>query len=73
MEAPKIVERHGQDVWETQAMDILRREHCMCLHCGRMKPGTPEHCQLAQAFYEICKHQGNAFIMTRCALWVINT
>lgn len=50
-------------------MDLLRKEHCMCLHCGRMKPGEPDHCQIAQSFFEICKQHGNAFIMTRCGPW----
>lgn len=69
MEIPKKVERYGKEVFETEAMDILRREHCMCLHCGNMNPGQPGHCKIATSFYEICKQHGSAFIMTRCDSW----
>lgn len=73
MEEPKLVYKYGKSVWETPAMDILRKEHCMCLHCGKMKPGEEDHCKIAQSFYKICKKQryanGNAFILTRCDSW----
>lgn len=69
MEAPVKVHKYGQDVWETPAMDKIRTEHCMCHHCWKMKPGRPDHCRIAAAFYEICKVHGNAFIMTRCDSW----
>lgn len=71
MEAPVKVERYGQEVWETKKMSGLRKEHCMCYHCGSMKPGEVDHCQIAQAFYEICKKHGNAFILTRCGSWTV--
>ena len=70
MEVPQQAERHDKMVWETPTMDALRHEHCMCLHCGALKPGTPENCPIAQKFYEICKAHGNAFILTRCEDWI---
>ena len=70
MEKPVKVERYGQEVWETPAMDMLRKEHCMCLNCARMKPGEKENCKIAQKFYKICKKYGNAFMLTRCNSWL---
>lgn len=69
MEKPQQEERYGKTVWLTPAMDTLRREHCMCLHCAEMRPGESSHCNIAQSFFEICKAHGNAFIMTRCDSW----
>jgi hypothetical protein len=71
MEMPVRMERYGKLVWETTVMDCVRRGKCMCLHCGRLKIGNPElNCKIAQAFFEICKEHGNAFIMTRCDSWI---
>lgn len=72
MEEPVKVERYGKMVWETPAMDAQRKYHCMCLNCGKMKPGKDDHCKIASAFYEICKEHGNAFILTRCDSWSKN-
>ena len=47
MEKPIKVERYKQWVWETPTMDSKRREHCMCHHCAKMKPGQPDHCKIA--------------------------
>jgi len=64
----KTVERYGKEVFESN-FDAIRRGNCMCLQCLNMKPGKPDHCSIAAAFYEICKTHGNAFIMTRCDSW----
>ena len=69
MEQPQKVERYSTKTWETPAMDTLRREHCMCLHCLKMKPGEPDHCPVAQKLYEVCKNNGMAFMVTRCKHW----
>lgn len=69
MEKPVLTEHYGIKVWETPTMDAQRREHCMCHHCANMKPGQPNHCQIAAAFYKICQEHGNAFILTRCDSW----
>ena len=69
MEQPVKVERYGKTVWETSKMDSIRKENCMCHHCNRMRPDAPDHCQIAQSFYEICLTHGNAFILTRCDSW----
>ncbi len=70
MEQPIRITRYGVEVWETPAMDAIRRENCMCHHCSRMNPDKPDHCEIAQSFYEICKQHGNALILTRCDSWV---
>jgi len=72
MEEPKREFRYGKWIWETPAMDMLRKEHCMCLHCLNLKiipHGASDNCPMADAFYEICKNHGNTFIMTRCENW----
>ena len=66
---PIQVERYGQAVWENPEVEAIRKESCMCLHCGRMKPGQPDHCLIAVSFYEICKVHGTAFILCRCDSW----
>jgi hypothetical protein len=68
-EVPRQVERYGLLVWENPTAEAIRKEECLCLNCGRMKPGQPDHCQVAAAFYEICKVNGNAFVLSRCAHW----
>jgi hypothetical protein len=69
MEAPVQVEKYGKTVWETPFMDKMRNEHCMCLNCDKLKPGEPDHCPIAQSFFEICQAHGNAMVMTRCDSW----
>jgi len=70
MEKPVRVTRYEKEVWETPAMDTLRRMHCMCLFCKRLKPMQEDNCKIAQSFFDICKENGNAMIMTRCPIWV---
>ena len=70
MDTPWYVIRHGHAVWET-LFDMYRGNECMCFHCKNFKPNTPlEHCTIAADLYEICKEEGNAFIMTRCVRWM---
>jgi hypothetical protein len=69
MEEPKQVTRFNQRVWETPAMDILRREHCMCLHCKHLTRISGKNCDIAEYIYTMCEQHGNAFIMTRCDTW----
>ena len=66
---PVQVVRHEQMVWENPTAEAIRRAECLCHHCDRMRPGTPEHCSLAQQFYEICKAHGTAFVLSRCDSW----
>lgn len=65
MEAPERVQRYDKVVWETPAMDKLRREHCMCLHCAALRG-----CAVATELYGLCKGHGIALMVTRCAGWV---
>ena len=57
---PEQVERHGMLVWENGTAEAVRKEECLCLHCASMRPGSQEHCPIAQEFYEICKVYGTA-------------
>jgi hypothetical protein len=68
----RLVERYGQLVWENEEFEDQRTGNCMCHFCARMKPGDPDHCEIAAAFYAVCKEHGCAFILTRCAKWVDN-
>jgi len=70
MEQPVLVNRYGKEVFETPTMDQMRKEHCMCLNCGHMKPSEAGHCEIASRFFEICKEHGTAFILTRCDSWL---
>lgn len=70
MQRPKLKWRHDRTTMENEEMEALRKENCMCLHCRKMRPGQPGHCQLAAAFFKICKRGNNAFIMTRCKDWM---
>ena len=66
---PEQVERYGMLVWENGTAEAVRKEECLCLHCASMRPGSQEHCLVAQQFYEICKTYGTAFVLSRCAGW----
>ena len=68
-DAIKHVERYGEMVWENTNTEKYRKSECMCLKCGNMKPRSPDHCKIASEFYQICKKNGCAFIMTRCGSW----
>ena len=66
---PVQVVRHEQTVWENPTAEAIRVAECLCHHCDRMRPGTPEHCSIAQRFYEICKAHGTAFVLSGCDSW----
>ena len=66
---PEQVERHGMLVWKNGTAEAVRKEECLCLHCDSMRPGSQEHCPIAQEFYEICKVDGTALMLSRCAVW----
>ena len=63
------VERYGKMVWENQEFEAMRKENCMCLTCGKLKPGKSTNCGIARQFYKICVEHGCAFILTRCEDW----
>ena len=64
MENPTKVTRYGAEVWENAKMDALRKEECLCLHCGNMKT-----CPTAKALYEIGCTRNLAMAITRCPAW----
>ena len=66
---PIHVERHGQHTWENPTLEAIRREECMCWHCARMKPGSPDHCPIAASLYAICVEHAVATPVSRCGSW----
>lgn len=66
---PKKEIHFGAEVWVNPTTELLRPKECLCLNCGNFNPGQPDHCAIAQAFYEICLKEGVALMVTRCLLW----
>lgn len=66
-------EHYGRNVWTNRLMDEARREHCLCLNCARMKPGEPDHCEIAQDLYAVSKTHDTAMMITRCPDWTPKT
>ena len=66
---PKQEAHYGQTVWVNPTTEPLRREECLCLNCDRLKPGQPDNCPVAQAFYEACVKGNVALAVTRCPEW----
>lgn len=67
---PQKVVRYGQEVWEDSEADAIRKVTCLCLRCANIRPGAPQYCPIAQDFYNICRENGVALMVTRCAKWV---
>jgi len=61
----KIVrgKKYGQDVYESLELDIKRKTDCLCLNCINMSL-----CEIAKAFFEICKENNMAVAITRCGV-----
>jgi len=70
-ERPKKETHFGKEVWVNPTTESLRKQECLCLNCERLKPGKPDNCPVAQAFYEICVKENIALMVTRCLLWMI--
>lgn len=66
---PVQEEHYGKLVWVNPTTESVRREECLCLNCGNMKPGSPDHCRVAQALYQICVNDNVALTITRCPIW----
>lgn len=60
---------YGAEVWVSQGAEAIRKEHCLCLNCGKMKPGSPDHCPIAQKLYELCCAGNLAMAISRCPQW----
>jgi len=61
MHEVKQVEKYGAIVYQNEFMDNLRRDECLCLHCGYIKD-----CSTAKAFYVYCQQFDLALAVTRC-------
>ena len=66
---PKKETHYGKEVYVNPTTESMRKEECLCLNCGCLKPGQPDNCPIAQSFYEICVEKNIALIVTRCPLW----
>jgi len=60
------VMRHGVETTESPEMDAARREFCLCLHCGNLKPNDPKNCVMAETMFALCKTKGMAMGISRC-------
>ena len=54
-------EHYGCKVQTNVAMDILRRDQCLCLNCDRIS-----YCEEASSLYDICRDRNLALMVTRC-------
>ena len=63
---------NGQEkyLWEIEDADSLQRNFSMCLCCGKMNPEKPEHCEIIDALFDLCKKHNNSIIVTRCDSWI---
>lgn len=66
---PRKETHYGQEVWVNPTTESIRKEECLCLNCGNLKPGQPDNCPIAQSFYEICVKKNVAMAITRCPIW----
>ena len=64
MNKPIQIEKYGTTVWANEDMELIRKNECLCLHCGSL--GS---CDIAREGYHMCKKYNVAFMMTRCPFW----
>ena len=55
------VEKYGATVACHKEMDELRREQCLCFHCGEK-----DECGRAKSLLKFCTHFNMAMAITRC-------
>lgn len=68
-EQPRKEVHSQREVWVNPTTESLRRTECLCLNCENLKPGQPDNCHIAQAFYQICVRENVALAVTRCPVW----
>lgn len=68
-EQPRKEVHYGHEVYVNPTTESLRRAECLCLNCSNLKPGQPDNCHIAQAFYQVCVKENVALAVTRCPLW----
>lgn len=66
---PQQEVHHDETVWVNPTTEALRKEECLCLNCGNMKPGKPDHCYIANQLYQISVKENIAMTITRCPIW----
>lgn len=66
---PKKEIYYGQKVWVNPTTESIRKEECLCLNCGSLKPGQSDNCPIAQSLYEVCVDRNVAIAITRCPVW----
>ena len=57
---------HGVEVHVISQFKGTHREHCLCHGCEKFKPGTADHCPIAQAVYENCVRHSIVTPMWEC-------
>jgi len=57
---------HGRVVLVSPGVEAVRRDQCLCLNCGKCRPGSRDHCHIARRLYAICVAGDLAMIITRC-------
>ncbi len=60
---------YGHTVWVNPTTEAVRRSECLCLNCGNMKPGQPDHYAIAQKLYAVAVTDNVAMAITRCPMW----
>ena len=68
---PEQVKRRRMLVSDNAAAEAVRKDECLYHHCASasMRPGTQEHCEIAQQFYKLCATYGTALGLSRYAVW----
>ena len=66
---PKQEVHYRLPVWVNPTTEPLRKEECLCLNCGRLKPGSLQNCATAQQLYQLCVENDVALCLTRCPMW----
>lgn len=59
-------EHHGIMVSVFSERKGKHKDHCLCFVCSKFKPGTKEHCPIAQATFENCVKYGTTTPMYEC-------
>lgn len=68
--AKKITHPRDGEVYANPTTEALRKDECLCLNgCANMKPGEPDHCQIAQRLFDACVDGRAALMVTRCGLY----
>lgn len=60
-------------MWVNTVGEGLRKHINLCFACASFRPNSPEHCVIAQQFFEFSKANFVAGPLVRCAAFVAST